>query len=129
MKPGLKYAVAALALAAACVVGWNYSISAVAIPENRALFVAGFLAAVALGVTALVKGAGWIGGILSVPAILVGALLPFTMAISPQEQGSDVIRVGDIIPSFTAPDDNGQVFRSDSLNGHIVLIKFFRAHW
>ncbi|NND66354.1 MAG: hypothetical protein HKN19_02095 [Halioglobus sp.] len=125
----MKYAIAAFALAATCFVGWNYSINSVAIPENRALFIAGFIAAVALGITALVKGPGWIGAIISVPAIFLGALLPFTMAISPQEQGADIIKVGDVIPSFTAPDDSGQVFRSDSLNGHIVLIKFFRAHW
>lgn len=129
MKPGLKFAVAGLVLAIACAVGWNLSIEAVDIPENRTLFVVGFLAAAALGVTALVKGAGWIGGIISLPAIAIGALLPFTMAISPQEPGADIIQVGDTIPRFTAPDDSGQVFRSDALNGHIVLIKFFRAHW
>jgi len=129
MKPGLKYAIAALALAAICMAGWQYSIRAVDIPENRALFVAGFLGAVALGITALVKGPGWIGGIISVPAIVIGALLPFTMSISAQDQGADIIKIGDTIPSFSAPDDSGQLFRSDALNGHIVLIKFFRAHW
>ena len=38
------------------------------------------------------------------------------------------IQVGDTIPRFTAPDGRGETFDSASLNGHLVLIKFFRAH-
>ncbi len=65
----------------------------------------------------------------AVLAIFIGSLLPFTVAISRQEVAADAIRVGDTIPHFTAVDEHGQLFDSDSLRGHPVLIKFFRAHW
>ena len=59
----------------------------------------------------------------------MGAFLPFTIAISSQEVAAGVIEVGDTIPRFTALDDSGEVFDSRNLRGHLVLIKFFRAHW
>jgi peroxiredoxin len=40
-----------------------------------------------------------------------------------------VIRVGDLVPAFEAPDEHGALFRSSSLNGEPLLIKFFRGHW
>ena len=92
-------------------------------------FVAAFLTAVALGVAAFVKGRSWIGGVAAVPAILIGLFFPFTMAISRQEAASDAIRVGDTIPRFTSVDERGEPFDSETLRGHPVLIKFFRAHW
>jgi peroxiredoxin len=42
---------------------------------------------------------------------------------------SNAIRVGDTIPIFSALDDRGELFDSERLRGHPVLIKFFRAHW
>ena len=56
MKTGTKLGILALGVAVSCVAAWNYHIGQVDIPENRALFVAAFLAAVALGVAAFVKG-------------------------------------------------------------------------
>lgn len=129
MKTGTKLGILALVVAVSCVAAWNYHIGQVDIPENRALFVAAFLTAVALGVAAFVKGSGWIGGVAAVPAILIGLFFPFTMAISRQEVASDAIRVGDTIPHFTSVDDRGEPFDSETLRGHPVLIKFFRAHW
>ena len=62
--------------------------------------------------------------------ILIGLFLPLTIAVSPQTlDTAGVIRVGDTIPHFTALDGNGETFDSTSLHGHLVLIKFFRAHW
>jgi hypothetical protein len=61
---------------------------------------------------------------------VIGLFLPFTIAISPQElEAGKVIQVGDKIPHFTALDDQGATFDSTSLSGHLVLVKFFRAHW
>ncbi len=39
------------------------------------------------------------------------------------------VAVGDIIPSFSAPDEDGTIFNSASLAGSPALIKFFRGHW
>jgi hypothetical protein len=108
---------------------WFRQVNQVDIPENRAAFVAFFLTAAALGVGAFVAGTRWFGAVAAIPAILVGLFLPFTVAISRQEVAAGAIRVGDTIPRFTAVDDHGQLFDSDSLRGHPVLIKFFRAHW
>jgi peroxiredoxin len=53
-----------------------------------------------------------------------------TIYVSPQTlDTARSIKVGDTIPHFTATDGNGNTFDSASLQGHLVLIKFFRAHW
>jgi hypothetical protein len=129
MKPGAKFAFVALVLALGTAAGWMYSIRSVNIPENRTLFVVAFLAAVALGLFALFRRPGWFGGVAATVAIAVGSLLPLTMAVSTQELAAGSIEVGDTIPRFTAPDEHGELFDSRALNGHLVLIKFFRAHW
>ncbi len=129
MKMGTKLGLLALAVALACFFLWFYQARQVDIPENRTVFVVGFLSAVALGIAAFFKGAGWGGRAAALVAILIGSFLPFTVAISRQEVGSHGIEVGATIPHFTALDDTRERFDSDSLRGHPVLIKFFRAHW
>ncbi len=129
MKTGTKLAVLALVMAVGTATLWFYQASQVALPENRTAFVVFFLAAAALGVAAFFKGAGWGGRAAALVAILIGLFLPFTVAISRQEVASHGIEVGATIPHFTALDDTGERFDSDSLRGHPVLIKFFRAHW
>jgi peroxiredoxin len=51
------------------------------------------------------------------------------VSISRQQLGDDAIAVGSTIPSFTATDEHGKIFDSQSLAGQPVLIKFFRGHW
>lgn len=128
-KLGTILGLVAFAIAVATVALWSRQIDQVAIPENRAFFVAVFLAAAALGITAFVAGTRWFGGLAAVVAIFLGSLLPLTVAISRQEVAAEVIQVGDVIPHFTSVDEHGQPFDSSSLQGHILLIKFFRAHW
>ena len=129
MKAGTKLGILALALAAACVALWVYYVRQVAIPEDRTAIVVVLLSALALGIAAFVKGTNWFGGVAAALAIVIGGFLPFTIAISTQEVAASVIKVGDTIPRFSAPDGRGGTFESSSLHGHLVLIKFFRAHW
>ncbi len=129
MKTGTKLAIVGLVLALGCMALWSYHIRQVDIPENRALFVGLFLIAAALGVAAFVKGTSWRGGLAAAPAIFIGLFVPFTVVISSQAVTATAVAVGDTLPSFSAPDENGELFDSASLHGHIVLIKFFRAHW
>ncbi len=130
MKTGTKLGIAALALAVGTVMLWFYLARQVNLPDDRTFFVIAFLGAAALGIAAYVKGTSIPGGIPPVIAIVIGLFLPFTIAISPQElETGKVIQVGDTIPHFTALDDQGVRFDSASLDGHLVLIKFFRAHW
>jgi hypothetical protein len=129
MKTGTKLAVLALVMAVGTAIRWFHLAEQVALPENRTAFVVVFLAAAALGVAAFFKGAGWGGRAAALVAIVIGLFLPFTVAISRQEVASHGIEVGATIPHFTALDDKRERFDSDSLRGHPVLIKFFRAHW
>jgi hypothetical protein len=129
MKTGTKLGLLAPVVAVACTVTWFSQANQVDLPENRTAFVAVWLSAVALGIAAFVKGPGWIGGIAAVPGIAIGLFLPFTVSISKQEVGAGSIQVGDTIPAFAAPNDLGETFDSADLQGHPVLIKFFRAHW
>jgi multisubunit Na+/H+ antiporter MnhB subunit len=129
VKTGTKLGAVAFTLALGSAAVWMSLIRQVDIPEDRTVFVVLFLSAAVLGVVAFFKGTGWAGGFLAALAIFIGSFLPFTIAVSPQEVTSSVIKLGDTIPHFTAPDDSGDIFDSNSLHGHLVLIKFFRAHW
>ena len=130
MKTGTKLGLAALALAVGTAVFWFYLARQVNLPDNRSGFVIVFLGAALLGIFAYVKGTSIVGGIPPALAILIGLFLPFTVYISPQQvETASVIKVGDTIPPFSASDDKGVIFDSASLNDHLVLIKFFRAHW
>lgn len=126
---GTRLALLALVLAIGTVVVWLRQAEAVAIPENRAGFVAVWFVAVALGIAAFVMKARWVGRIVAVPAILIGLFFPYTISISEQVLPPNAIQVGDTLPAFSAPDDRGEVFDSARLRGNPVLIKFFRAHW
>lgn len=128
-KWGTLFGFAALVLAVLTVALWSRQIDAVAIPENRTLFVALFLCAAGLGVAAFVMGTRWFGGLAAFVGIFLSAFLPLTMAISRQEVTSNAIQVGDTIPHFKSVDQHGQPFDSKRLQGQLLLIKFFRAHW
>ena len=126
---GTQLGLLALVVAVGCTLVWFNQAEKVALPENRTLFIAVWLSAVALAIAAFVKKAGWLGRIAAVPAILIGLFLPFTVSISEQVLPPNAIRVGETMPSFSAPDDRDRVFDSAQLQGNPVLIKFFRAHW
>lgn len=128
-KRGTKLGVVALGIAVAVTFAWFAVNRQVGIPENRTVFVLGFLLAVALGVAAFLRGTKWYGGLAATVAILLSTFLPYTMAISEQGVAPGAIQVGDTIPHFEAVDEFGKAFDSESLHGHLVLIKFFRAHW
>ena len=129
MKTGTKLALLAPVVAIGCTMLWFSEARAVDLPENRTVFVLGWLTAVALGIGAFVKGTSWLGAIPALAGIFIGCLLPFTVAISEQVLPSGAIAVGDTIPAFTSVDDRGQPFDSERLRGKPVLMKFFRAHW
>ena len=128
-KPGTKLGFIALGLAVALAFGWFRVNQVVGIPEDRTLFVVSWVAAVLFGIAAFVRGTRWFGGIAAVVAIVIGVFLPFTISISKQGLGAEAIQVGDVLPQFEAIDEFGETFNSESLQGQLVLIKFFRAHW
>jgi hypothetical protein len=130
MKTGTRLGIVSLTLAVGTASLWFYLVREVNLPDDRTLFVIAFLSAAALGVAAYVKGTSLPGGVPPAVGILIGLFLPLTIAVSPQTlDAARVIEVGDTIPRFTAVDGRGEHFDSASLHGHLVLIKFFRAHW
>ncbi len=128
-KLGTALGLCAPLLAAGATMLWFRQVRLVAIPENRSLFVAAWILAIALGLAAFVQRTRWFGGIAAVLGIGIGALLLFTVAISRQEVAPNSIRVGETMPQFTALDERGERFDSASLAGELVLLKFFRGHW
>lgn len=126
---GTALGLGALVLAIGAIAIWAQQIRAVAIPEDRTLFVLVFGAAAALGVSAFVAGTRWFGGMAAVVAVLLSSLVLLTISISRQEVAAGAIAVGDVIPSFASVDEFGEPFDSDTLHDHLLLIKFFRAHW
>jgi len=108
---------------------WIRAFRRVEIPENRSGFAVAWVVGAALGVAALLGEAGALGRIPAWFAVGTSGILLFTVSISRQKVGDDAIRVGGTIPDFTATDEHGETFNSQSLAGRPVLIKFFRAHW
>jgi hypothetical protein len=130
IKLGTKIGVFAAILAALTAWYWFHLTGQVALPSDRTGFALVFLLCAVLGVLAFIKRTSWLGAVPPVFAIVVGLFFPATMLISEQVISPDAaIEVGDRIPRFTSIDDAGVEFDSRSLNGHLVLIKFFRAHW
>jgi len=130
MLSGTKLGIGALTLAILTTALWFYLTRQVALPDDRSGFVLAWIFSASLGILGLIKGTSLIGGVPSAFAIIVSSFLTFTVYISPQKVDVvSVIKVGDIIPQFQAVDDRETIFESKSLNGHLVLIKFFRAHW
>ncbi len=126
---GLVFALFALALVSTMGMLWYRRIQAVAIPERRLPWVVTASAGLGLALLALVNGPGVVGGLAAGLSGLVAALFLLTSAIGPQKGGSGVLRVGEPLPDFTAPDDSGEPFALSSLSGRPVLLKFFRGHW
>ena len=108
---------------------WFRALGQVAIPKNRGVYVATWALAAGLGVAALLGEPGWLGGVPAGIGTFASVFFLFTVSISRQKVGDGAIQVGATIPDFTATDEHGQLFDSQSLAGHPVLIKFFRAHW
>ena len=127
---GTKIGLVAAVLAGSTTWYWFHLTGQVALPSDRTGFAAVLLLCACLGVTAFIKRTSWLGAVPPIFAIVVGLFFPGTMLISEQIVSPEVaIEVGDTIPRFTSVDDAGVEFDSRSLNGHLVLIKFFRAHW
>lgn len=117
-------------LALATIARWAMLLFAVSIPKNRSVFIALMLLSGALGMAALTLGTGsWLGNIAAGLAIFAGVFFLLTVAIGKQTGGPGVFQVGSVLPSFTAPDENNQLFDSSSLSGQPILLKFFRGHW
>ena len=60
--------------------------------------------------------------------LLVSLLALLAFVGKAQENNSDIVKVGDTMPSFTIVSDNGSKLQSASLKGKVILVNFF-ATW
>ena len=102
MSPVLLGSIAA-AIVVGAGVGWFRAIHQVRIPKDRRGYLAVWLLGGALGIAALVSGAGWPGGIPAGIAILGTAFFLLTVPISRQQAAPDVIAVGASIRNSARP--------------------------
>jgi cytochrome oxidase Cu insertion factor (SCO1/SenC/PrrC family) len=116
-------------LAVGLAVFWFRRLNQVRIPADRRPFLMANAVAAALGVVALLLGAGVLGSILALVAILGGATFLGLAAQSRQLPLQPAVAVGEPILDFTLPDHQGQPFHLASLRGTPFLLKFFRGHW
>jgi hypothetical protein len=126
---GITLGFAALVIAVVTTVTWFRAALGLRLPRNRTPWVVGWAVSVGLGLAALSQGAGWLGGVPAVLAMIAGAFLLFTIGISAQQVAPDAVVVGSSLPEFDALDDSGERFALSSLAGGPLLLKFFRGHW
>ena len=118
--------IAALVVILAATARWFWRAYRVDIPASPRLFVAAWAAGLVLALL------GWTRGGANTAAawgIGVALLMLYLAATGRQRVGSTAIKVGDIVPAFTAVDEHGAQFDSASLAGSRFLLKFFRGHW
>jgi hypothetical protein len=108
---------------------WFIAMYQVRIPEDRSDFVSAWLGGALLGLVALFQDASGLAFLLALAAAIAGSFFSVLVAISPQITDESAVSVGDALPAFAAPDEHGGRFDSADLDGHPVLIKFFRGHW
>jgi ribose/xylose/arabinose/galactoside ABC-type transport system permease subunit len=88
------------------------------------------VAAAVLGGVALARDPGVVGGLLAGVSVLAGVtFLALGFFLSTQSKQDLAVTLDGAIPTFTAPDENGEPFDIASLRGSPVLLKFFRGHW
>ena len=123
-------AISSVGFAMVCggLIWWFRQAMRVALPENRVPFVAWMIAGGALAGVGLVLDSSWLATTLAALGILGAVFVLGTVAISRQKT-TGAIAVGDTIPTFQTLDEDGEPFRSASLAGSPVLLKFFRGHW
>ena len=121
-------AIAFLMIVASGVV-WFRAALAVRLPKNRLPFLAFWLAAGVISLVSLTHSPGWLDAIPASLALAGSLFFLITAAISRQVLAVDAIAPGQTIPEFSAPDENNEWFKSASLSGGPVLLKFFRGHW
>ena len=116
----------ALILILAVATRWFWRAWQVNIPRQSGLFKAAWATGLVVGCIAYYQSpadpfAPW--------AIGLGLLLLYLVSTGAQKISGETVNVGDALPSFSIPNDHGDIFDSASLAGKPVLLKFFRGHW
>jgi len=126
---GTTLGLAALLMTATAIGLWIRAIRTVAIGSSRVWYIAAFVIAAGMSVTAFNLDTHWAGHVAAGLSIFVALFFFLTAAIGPQKVDTGAIKVGSALPVFSGNDEHGKRFDSNELAGKPVLIKFFRGHW
>ncbi len=125
--PDINLGFAAMVIVLVATAIWSYRAFKVNLPDNLAPFAIAWGAGSIMGAIALVQGTDSRGA--AITAVALGGLLLFLLAAGKQKSAPGAISVGDSLPEFSAPDENGEIFHSSTLLGDAVVLKVFRGHW
>ena len=129
MMLGILIALTSLLVVSSGLVWWFRRIRQVEILENRFPFIFWMATGVILALFAICVFPGWITVPIATVSLLPALFLFVQLTLWSRQETNGSIEVGDSMPSFEAPDEDGVIFSSTSLSGHPVLFKFFRGHW
>ncbi|MBW2243643.1 MAG: hypothetical protein JRH01_16795 [Deltaproteobacteria bacterium] len=123
-----------LALLGAALLGgalffWFRMMNDVALEGRRWIPLSMVGASVLLAIATFSGDAGLLANILAGTTAALGAGFLFLAVLSPQSKQRPAIELGNPLPDFAAPDENGQPFAISSVAGKPILLKFFRGHW
>lgn len=84
------------------------------------------IAAIGLGIAALVTGQT---AVLGLAAIVLGGFFLWLLTQAGMPKNTIAVHVGEPLLPFVAVTDAGEPFDSSELSGSRVMLKFFRGHW
>jgi len=125
----LGWAYVAFGTASLLVATWIGLIQRVQVGEGKPLLRVMAVVALVTSLFALAGAPGAFGATLAGLALIVGGGFLLLGSLAGQSEQGPAFALGDRLPDFEAPDHEGEAFRSASLRGKPVLIKFFRGHW
>ena len=126
---GLILAIASLAIVFVTWKRWLKTALRQAVPDNIAGFVLAMATGLGLAITAFFTEPGVVGGLVATAATIMSLFWLLATAAGKQKTGRPKIVVGQPLPAFTALNEDGSSFDSQSLDGAPYLLKFFRGHW
>jgi hypothetical protein len=126
---GLILAIASLVIVLATWRRWFKTALRQAVPDNLVGFVLAIATGLGLAITAFFKEPGVVGGLLAAAATFMSLFWLLATAAGKQKTGAPTIVVGQPLPAYTALNEDGSSFDSQSLSGAPYLLKFFRGHW
>ncbi|MFK8020497.1 MAG: hypothetical protein AB8B86_12055 [Pseudomonadales bacterium] len=100
-----------------------------AVPDNIAGFVLAMTTGLGLSITAFYSEPGVLGSLVATVASFMSLFWLLVTAAGKQKTDTPKIVIGRALPAFTALNEDGSPFDSQSLDGNPYLIKFFRGHW
>lgn len=126
---GLIFAIASLVISIAAWARWLKTALRQAVPDNLAGYGLAMVTGLGLGVAAFFNAPGIGGGLIAGVAMFMSLFWLLTAVAGKQKTNTPKIIVGQPLPAYTALNEDGSAFDSQSLNGAPYLLKFFRGHW